>query len=220
MTFRFEVIWEQLPTFAEGLWNTVWLCVVGMVLSLIAGIILLLPLVSRKRVIRVPAQAFVDAGRSIPFLMLIYLFFYGLPAFGIILTSWVTAILSLVLYNTAYIAEILRSAWVNLPRGQIDAGRAFGFSGLKLLRRITLPQILIAAAPVLGNQFIQVIKDSAFLSVITVPELTHTARTVQADYFVPFESFIFAALLYWILCLVIEAGIKQVERVRTVYARY
>jgi polar amino acid transport system permease protein len=220
MNLRFEVILERLPLFAEGLWNTVWLCVVSTILALIAGIIFVLPLISRQRMIRIPAQAFVDAGRSIPFLMLIYLVFYGLPAFGITLDTWTTAISSLVLYNTAYIAEILHSAWANLPPGQTDAARAFGFTGFKLLRRITLPQILISAAPVLGNQFIQVVKDSAFLAVITVPELTHTARSVQANYFVPFESFIFAALLYWILCLVIEAGIKQVELMRAVYARY
>lgn len=220
MNFRFEVILEQMPIFAAGLWNTVWLCIIGTILSLIVGTMLILPLISHQPILRVPAQAFVDAGRAIPFLMLIYLVFYGLPPFGITLDKWTTAILSLTLYNTAYIAEILRSAWENLPTGQIEAARAFGYSGWRLLRRITLPQILIAASPVLGNQLIQIIKDSAFLAVITIPELTHSARSVQADYFVPFESFIFAALVYWGLCLVIEVGIKQVEQVRAVYAKY
>jgi polar amino acid transport system permease protein len=219
MNFRFEVIWEQLPAFGEGLWNTIWICTLGMLLSLITGVLLLLPLLSHHAIIRVPAKAFVEAGRTIPILMLIYLVFYGLPVFGITLTSWTTAILSLVFYNTAYIAEILYSAWISLPRGQIEAARAFGYTGFNLLRRIMLPQILISMSPVLGNQFIQVLKDSAFLAVITVPELTHAARRVQADYFVPFESFVFAALLYWVLCLVIEAGVKQVEKMRTLYAR-
>ena len=219
MNFRFDVILEELPEFALGLWNTVWLCGLGMALSMITGIILVLPLISKQRSLRIPAQMFVDAARAIPFLMLIYLMFYGLPAFGITLDSVTTAIVSLVLYNTAYIAEILSSAWINLPPGQIEAAQAFGYDGFLLLRRIMLPQILIASSPVLGNQFIQVIKDSAFLAVITVPELTHTARTVQAIHFVPFESFIFAALLYWVICLLVEAGIKQVERARAVYAR-
>jgi len=219
MNLRFEVVWEQLPAFGEGLWNTVWLCTLTMILSLMTGILFLLPLLSRRAVLRIPAKIFVEAGRAIPFLMLIYLVFYGLPVFGIILSRWTTAIVSLVLYNTAYMAEILHSAWINLPRGQIEAARAFGYTGFKLLRRIVLPQILITASPVLGNQLIQVIKDSAFLTVITIPEITHAAQTVQAMYFVPFESFIFAALLYWVLCLVIEAGVKQVERMRAVYAR-
>lgn len=220
MNFRFEVIWQQLPTFAIGLWNTVWLCVLGTLLSLIIGILVVLPLISHQPLLRLSAQGFIDAARAIPFLMLVYLVFYGLPPLGITLDKWTTAILSLVFYNTAYIAEILHAAWKNLPPGQIEAGRAFGYTGLMLLRRIILPQVLITAAPVLGNQFIQIIKDSAFLAVITISELTHAASTVQSSYFVPFESFIFAALLYWGLCLMVEAGIKQVEQVRAVYAKY
>jgi polar amino acid transport system permease protein len=220
MNFRFEVIWQELPAFAMGIWNTIWLSGVGMVLAMITGVLFVLPLVSKRRSLQVPAQAIVDAGRAIPFLMLLYLIFYGLPAYGITLDRWTTALLALVLYNTTYIAEIIRSAWENLPPGQTESARAFGYSGFNLLRRITLPQILISASPVLGNQFIQVIKDSAFLAIITIPELTHTARVVQANYFVPFESFVFAALIYWGLSLVIEVGVNQVERVRSVYAKY
>lgn len=217
MNFRFDVILDHLPAFLFGLWNTTWLCTVGTVLSLIAGIVLTLPLMSRQKIICGVAQTFVDAARAIPFLMLVYLVYYGLPTVGIRLDSWTTAILTLVLYNTAYIAEILRSAWANLPRGQTEAGRAYGFSGFHLLQKIILPQVLITSAPVIGNQLIQVIKDSAFLAIITVPELTQAARIVQADYFIPFESLIFAALLYWVLCLLVEFGVKHVESSRNAY---
>jgi len=220
MNLRFEVIWQEVPQFAVGLWNTVWLCAVGTALSLILGVVFLLPLMSQEKAIRLPAQALVDIARSIPFLMLAYLVYYGLPSWGVTLDSWTTAVSTIAIYNTAYIAEILRGAWANLPPGQTEAARAYGFTGFELLRRITLPQIVLASAPVIGNQLIQVIKDSAFLSVITIPELTFTARAVQATYFVPFESFIVAAVLYWVLCLVIEYGIKQVEFMRKVYVKY
>jgi polar amino acid transport system permease protein len=166
---------------------------------------------SQEKAIRLPAQALVDVARSIPFLMLAYLVYYGLPSWGVTLDSWTTAASTIAIYNTAYIAEILRGAWANLPPGQTEAARAYRFIGFELLRRITLPQIVLTSAPVIGNQLIQVIKDSAFLSVITIPELTFTARAVQATYFVPFESFIVAALLYWMVCLVVEYGIKLRE---------
>jgi len=136
------------------------------------------------------------------------------------LDSWTTAVSTIVLYNTAYMAEILRAAWAGLPFGQIEAGRAYGFSGWQLLKRIILPQVLLSSAPVIGNQFIQVIKDSAFLSIITIPELTFVARSIQSTYFIPFESFVVAAVLYWILCLVVEVGVKKVEGLRSAYARY
>lgn len=220
MNLRFEVIWETLPEFTAGLWNTAWVCIVGTILSLVLGVIVVLPLMSHRQMVRVPFQILVDGARSVPFLILTYMVYYGLPSLGLTLNSWTTAISTIVIYNTAYIAEILRSAWTNLPPGQTEAGRAYGFASFKLLQRITLPQILIISAPVIGNQLIQLVKDSAFLAVITVPELTYVARDVQAVHFVPFESFIFAAVLYWFLCLIIEFGIKRVEVARNIYVKY
>lgn len=219
MNLRFDVVWEQAPAFAMGLWNTVWICALGTLLALLLGMLLVLPLVSHVRLLRLSVRAIVEGARAIPFLMLAYLVYYGLPSLGVTLDSWQTAILVIVIYNAAYIAEILRAAWVNLPRGQTEAARSYGFTGLKLLQRIILPQVIISAAPVLGNQLIQIIRDSSFLAIITVPELTFTAKAIQSEAFVPFESFITAALLYWAICLVVEFGVKRLELARNLYAR-
>lgn len=218
MSLQFEVVIEQLPKFFEGLWNTVWLCSTGTVVSLIFGILLLVPLISSSSAARTSVQVFIDAMRSVPFLMLAYFVYYGLPSWGITFGSWTTAIVTIVIYNTAYMAEILRAAWKGLPRGQIEAGRAYGFSGWQMLRRIILPQVMLSSVPVLGNQFIQVIKDSAFLSIITIQELTFVARSIQSTYYVPFESFLVAAILYWALCLTVEFAVQQVEKKRSLYA--
>ena len=216
MISQFAIVVEQFPKFLEGLWNTIWLCSVGTAISLIFGILLLIPLTAPAA--RNLAQAFIDAMRSVPFLMLAYFVYYGLPSWGITFGSWTTAVVTIVIYNTAYMAEILRAAWRNLPRGQIEAGRAYGFGGWQLLRRIVLPQVILSSVPILGNQFIQVIKDSAFLSIITIQELTFVARSVQSTYYIPFESFLVAALLYWALCLTVEFGVQQVEKKRSLYA--
>jgi polar amino acid transport system permease protein len=212
MTFRFDVILKEAPQFAAGLGNTVWLCGVSMALSLVLGSLLLVPLASQKPNLRRVTQAVVDAGRCIPFLLLTYIVYFGLPAVGIVLDKWTAAIATLVLYNTAYIAEILRAGWASLPAGQTLAARAFGYRGFPLTRRIILPQLVIAVGPVIGNQLIQLIKDSAFLSIITVPELTFAANAVQSYYFVPFESFLVATLLYWALCAGIEWLVRRGER--------
>jgi polar amino acid transport system permease protein len=211
MTFRFDVILKEAPQFAAGLANTVWLCGVSMVLSLLLGALLLLPLTARNRGLRRMAQTIVDAGRCIPFLLLTYIVYFGLPALGIVLDKWSAAIATLVLYNSAYVAEILRAGWASLPPGQTEAARAFGYHGFRLTRRIILPQLVIAVGPVIGNQLIQLIKDSAFLSIITVPELTFAANAVQSYYFVPFESFLVATLLYWWLCAGIEWLVRRGE---------
>jgi len=212
MTFRVDVLWKEAPQFAAGLGNTIWLSGVSMVVSLLLSVLLLLPLMSRHAVLRRAAGAFVDAGRCIPFLLLTYIVYFGLPSVGIVLDKWTAALTTLVVYNSAYVAEILRAGWASLPPEQTQAARAFGYSGFLMLRRIILPQVLIAVGPVIGNQLIQLIKDSAFLSIITVPELTFAANYVQSYYFVPFESFLVATLLYWALCGGVEWLVRRGEK--------
>jgi polar amino acid transport system permease protein len=209
---RLDILWNELPQFAIGLGNTLWLCALSMLLSLLLGALLMVPLMSRSKLVSSAAQALIDAGRCIPFLLLTYLVYFALPSIGLVVDKWSAALITLVAYNTIYMAEILRAGWVHLPVGQTDAAHAFGYTGFKLFRRIILPQVLIAVGPVIGNQLIQLIKDSAFLSIITVPELTFAANFVQSYYFVPFESFLFATLLYWALCGGVEWLVHRGER--------
>jgi polar amino acid transport system permease protein len=141
-----------------------------------------------------------------------YLIYYGLPAFGIVIGNMLAGIIALTLYNAAYIAELLRGGYLALPREGIEAGHAFGFHGRHLLTRIILPPVLLSSVPMLGNQIIQIIKDSAFLVIIAVQELTFAANEIQATYYVPFASFVCAMLLYWLLCLAVEGGVRAVVR--------
>ena len=86
------------------------------------------------------------------------------------------------------------------------------FTATTLYRRIILPPVVYAAVPVLGNQVIQIIKDTAFLMIIAVPELTHAASSIQATYYVPFAAFVAAVALYWILCRGVEMVVGVIER--------
>lgn len=202
---------SQWQLFLDGFITTIWLCAVSIVVSLLFATLLLVPLMSRTRAIRTGTQLLIDGIRCIPFLLLAYLAYYCLPVLGIRIDNWRAALLTLIVYNTAYFAEILRGAWSHLPTPQEEGGRAFGFTGIRLLIHIVGPQLFIAAAPLLGNQTIQLIKDSAFLMVITVPELTFKANEVQAIYFIPFFTFIIAAGLYWIMCSAVEWAVRRFE---------
>ena len=81
-----------------------------------------------------------------------------------------------------------------------------------MFRRIVLPPLLLAAGPVIGNQTIQIIKDSAFLTIIALPELTHAASSIQSRRYIPFAAFIVAVFLYWGLCLLVEAAVAFGKR--------
>ena len=154
--------------------------------------------------------------RCIPFLLLAYVVYYGLPSIGINLDNWTAGLCALVIYNTAYMAEIVRGSWARLPKEYTEAAASFGFHGFELYRRIVLPPIVLSAVPMIGNQVIQIVKDTAFLTIIAVAELTHEASSIQSKYYVPFAAFVTAVALYWVLCRLIETGVTLVERVASV----
>ena len=208
----FGIVWAHSDRLVTGVLNTAGLAVFGMVLSVVLGSLLAVLLMAKSRPVNLSAQIFVDLFRCIPFLLLAYLVYFGLPSLGLNFDNWTSGLLAIVFYNTAYMAEILRGVWRGLPRDSIEAATAYGFHGMRLYRRIILPQVFLIAAPTMGNQMIQIIKDTAFLSIIAVSELTHEASGIQSQYYVPFAAFIAAVLLYWMMCSLVEAGVFAVER--------
>ena len=209
----FLVVWRERDLLLSGLSNTIVLSLASTIAALVLGALLSVLLMSRRTPLRWLAGGFVDAMRCVPFLLFAYIVYYGLPSVGINFSNWNAGLAALTIYNTAYMAEILRGAWAAQPTEPIDAGYAFGFIGLRHFRRIVLPPLLLSAAPVIGNQVIQIIKDSAFLTVIALPELTHAASSIQSRHYVPFAAFITAVLLYWILCLIVEACVAATGRI-------
>src|SRR3984957_5811956 len=209
----FGIVWSERALLLNGLANTAILSTLSAVAALLLGFMLTPALMSKRPVISGGARVFVDGFRCVPFLLFAYIVYYGLPSLGLRFDNWTSGLAALTIYNTAYMAEILRGAWAVQPREPIEAGVAFGFSDFRLFRRIILPPLLLSAGPVIGNQMIQIIKDSAFLTIIALPELTHAASSIQSRHYIPFAAFITAVFLYWALCLVIEAGVNSIGRV-------
>ena len=212
MIHDFGIVWSERGLLLTGLANTTILSVLAAIVSLALGILLTPALMSRQPLIAGAARTFVDGMRCIPFLLFAYIVYYGLPSLGLRFDNWSSGLVALMIYNTAYMAEIMRGAWAAQPREPIEAGVAFGLSEFRLFRRIILPPLLLSAGPVIGNQMIQIIKDSAFLTIIALPELTHAASSIQSRHYVPFAAFITAVFLYWGLCLIIEAGVGSIGR--------
>lgn len=212
MMADFATVWSERGLLFSGLGNTVLLSLLAALAGLALGALLSMLLMSPKKALAAPAKVFVDAARCTPFLLFAYIVYYGLPSLGLQFDAWSAGLLALTVYHAAYMAEILRAAWAAQPRAPIEAGLAFGYSGFGLFRRVVLPPLALSSAPVLGNQVIQIIKDSAFLTIITLPELTNAVNSIQSRHFIPFAAFVTAVLLYWALCLVVEAGVCAVGR--------
>jgi polar amino acid transport system permease protein len=209
----FEVVWSQRDLMLNGLLLTLEIVTISSVLAGILGFAVFWLLVQSGHAVARPVKAVVDVIRAVPFMLLCYMLYYGLPSLGVTLGNMTAGVTALTIYNAAYVTELLRGSWKAQPPEAGEAARAFGFHGWRLLTRIILPPVVLDAVPMLGNQMIQVIKDSAFLVIITVQELTYAANEIQATYYVPFASFICAIVFYWILCLGVEGGVRSLLRV-------
>lgn len=208
-----EILWQQRGQFAAGLGNTLLLFIISLCFALLIGVLSVYISEGKKN----PAKAAwlwgVDIMRTLPFLIFAYLLYYGLPAADIRLSAWTAGLIALSLYHGAYFAEIFRGARSTLERGQIDAALAHGFGKGKMITFIILPQLILRSGPILANQLVYLLKDTAFLTIITVQELTGAAASIQATYFIPVQAFIVAIGLYWIISLITDAGIRVIERI-------
>jgi polar amino acid transport system permease protein len=210
------VIWESRDVFLWGALTTLSLVAGCLVLSLPLGILGAVVLVEAPAPLRRTLAEAVDLLRCVPFLLLAYLVYYGLPELGLRLDPWWAGLVSLTVYTTAYLVEIFRAAFLAVARESVEAAHAFGLSRGQLYRRIVLPQVALTAAPVIGNQVITTIRDSALLMIITVQELTFAANFVSASHFSPFAPFAAAVGLYLLMSLVVEGGVRRMERLRRI----
>jgi His/Glu/Gln/Arg/opine family amino acid ABC transporter permease subunit len=212
MSFDFSVITYGLPIFAEGLVNTVLFCAVAIAGGLPLATALALARLSRHRNLRVPATSFVEILRNTPFLVQVFLLYFALPALGMRLGATTAGLVALTAYAGAYFAEAIRGAILSVPRGQLESARALGMPYFRAVRRIVAPQMMGYLLPALTNQMIGVIKDSAVLSVITVPDMAMAAQQVLGETFAPVESYVMVAVLYWVLTASVAAVMMQLER--------
>lgn len=192
----------------QGAKLTVYVGVSSMAIAIVLGLIGLLCKLSASPVVRFLADIYTTVIRGIPELVLILLVYYGLPtliqditaALGfpvyISLNPFAAGILTIGFIYGAFSTEVFRGAYLAVPRGQIEAARACGMSGSLTFRRILLPQMMRFALPGLGNVWMVLIKATALISVIQLPELMRSADIAARNTRKPFTFFMVASLIY------------------------
>jgi polar amino acid transport system permease protein len=209
-----SILWEQRELLLSGFYNTLILFGISLGFAAMIGILGLFLLEGNTgHPLRRLLIILIDIMRMLPFLIYAYLLYYGLPAVGVRLDAWSAGIIALTTYHGAYFAEILRGLRANIAKGQVDAALAHGYGKYKMMWYLILPQIFFRSGPLLGNQLIYLLKDTAFLTIITVKELTAAASSIQSIYFIPLEAFIVAIGLYWMVCIIIDTVTKLVDRI-------
>ena len=168
----------------------------GCVLGLIAGLGRLEP---RRQPLYAISSGYVLLIRGTPLLVQLFLLFFGLPQFGILLPAFACAVLGLGVYSGAYVAEIVRGAIQSIDRGQTLAAQSLGMTPRQVMRHVVLPQALLRMIPPLGNEFIALIKNSALVSLLTIPDLMHEGQKIIAVSYRSLEVYLAVAAVYLVM---------------------
>ncbi len=200
-----------LPTLLEASVLTVEITLFGFALAFVMAMIAGIARLSGSRVVRGVTRVYVEIFRGAPALIILFWIYYALPHFGITLDALTVAIVGLGLNAGAYGSEVVRSAILAVPKGQYEASTALNFSRRQQLFRIILPQALVMMMPPFGNLFIEFLKSTALVSMITITDVT--ARAVQLNNltFKTMEIFPLLLMIYFALALVITAFMRTVE---------
>jgi len=144
-------------------------------------------------------QAYIELIRGTPFMIQLFILYYGGPYVGLVLGPVEAGILSFIIYGSPYFSEIFRSGFESIPKGQIEAAQCVGLGEASILLRIILPQMLVLITAPLTNFIIILSKETAILSVVTVPELLYQTQTMAAETFTYVEPYLVLSIFYWLL---------------------
>ena len=210
--------WINIKFLVSGMWNTILISIVAAFISINLGLIIALPGQSSKKGWRIVNRVYVELIRSIPLLPMLFWVFYGLPiifrsmGINIPIDPFWGAVITLAISDSAFTAEIYRSGIQSIAKGQKEAAHSIGLNYIQTMRYVILPQAIRRILPPLANQFIYIVKMSAFASVIGMQELTRRANEIVVTEYRPLEIYSLLILEYLVLVLIISAGVRWLER--------
>ena len=200
--------------------RTLLLVLLGLFFACIIGLFFGILGVVKNRICNIISQIFVDVIRGVPMIVLAFFVYFGVPyffntmigGFSVSLTALPAGTICLALNCGAYMAEIVRAGIQSVDIGQMEAARSLGLTYGMAMRKVVLPQAIRTMIPTFINQFIITLKDTSILSVIGFPELVNTAKNIQANTFMAFQTWAIVGIMYLIVITILSRSAKILER--------
>jgi polar amino acid transport system permease protein len=202
----------NLKFLLSGLYYTILTSVVAIFISIIIGLVVALPALSKKPFLRGINRFYVEMVRAVPILVLILWVYYGLPQMsGITIDVFWAGVIALALSDSAFEAEIFRAGIQSVDKGQYEASHSISLNYMDTMRFVILPQAIRRVLPALGNQLVYMLKMSSLVSVIGMEELTRKANELVVTEYRPLEVYTVLVLEYLVLILIVSAGVRWLE---------
>ena len=204
---------SHLKFLLSGVGLTLSMSIISLTASIVVGLLVALPGLSRRPWLRAFNRLYVEVFRSVPVLVMILWVYYGLPVvIGLALGPFAAGIVALTLCDSAFEAEVFRGGIQSIEKGQIEAADSLGLTYYQKMRLVILPQALRRILPPLGNQFVYMLKMSSLVSVIGLQELTRRANELTVTVYRPLEIYTVLVVEYLLLIMVASWLVRRLEK--------
>ena len=213
MDFDFSPVWAGWRDLAHGALITIGVTAGAIALGCVIGTLIGLGRLDPKRTLLYGAcTSYVAFIRGTPLLVQLFIWFFGLPHFGINLPAFFCGVVGMGMYSGAYISEIVRGAIQSIDRGQMDAALSLGMTYRTSMRHVIVPQAVIRMIPPLGNEFIALIKNSSLVSLLTISDLMHEGQKIISVSYRSLEVYLAVAVVYFVLTNLTGLALRHIER--------
>ncbi|MEJ9226902.1 amino acid ABC transporter permease [Priestia megaterium] len=203
----FSILTNNMDLYLEGFKYTIIASLIALVASFVLGTIIAVMRIAPLKIVNVIGTVYVEFIRNIPLVVIVFFIFI---VAGISGTA--AGVLGLTIYAAAFIAEAIRAGIMAVPKGQLEAARSSGLTYGQAMRFIVLPQAIKIVIPPLGNQFINLVKNSSVLGIVAGFDLMYQADLVSSQTYVVFDVYIFVALFYLVLTIPLSLGVGYLEK--------
>ncbi|AFT81004.1 amino acid ABC transporter permease [Leuconostoc carnosum] len=205
-----NLLQDNFPTFMQGFGYTLLSSIIALVGSMILGTVFAIMQILPQNWVRTIGNVYVQVFRNIP-LLIITFFFFLVVANYVKISGFTSGTIALTLYTSAFIAETVRAGILSIDGGQMEGARANGLSFWQAMRHIILPQAFRVALPSLGNQFINLVKNSSVLAFVGGLDLMYQGNMIAANTFDTFLTYIIVAVFYLVITLPLSYYVKHLE---------
>ncbi|MDA9616408.1 ectoine/hydroxyectoine ABC transporter permease subunit EhuD [Candidatus Pelagibacter sp.] len=210
--WKWDFALQILPQMLWATLNTIMAAGIGYAIAAVVGLLFLLGQRTPYKFINIIVREIIEFIRSTPLLIQLFFVYFVGPQFGITLSAWVCAMITIGLHFGTYLSEVYRGALEGVPKTQWEACRALNFTTIYTYRKIILPQAFPIAIPGMGNYLVGIFKDTPLLSTIGVAELFHAATAVGGYHYRYLEPYTLVGIIFLVLSIPAAMGIRKLER--------
>lgn len=200
------------PSFIEGFLNTLLASLIALIFSLLIGIIMGMLQISPNKLLSRLASIYVEFFRNIPLLVIVMFFYVVVPMYWFNISGFWAGVIGLTIYTSSFIADNVRAGILSVERGQMEAGLSQGFTRSETMRLIILPQAIRKIVPPLGNQFINLVKNSSILAVVAGLDLMYYGDLVASETFITLSTYTLVGIFYLFITVPLTLIIQWVEQ--------